>query len=56
MFGWAVEQTETKVKSNPMRDIKPIKAVGKGFYPWSMSCSKLAWYGLARAKHAARLG
>jgi integrase len=37
MFGWAVENTETKVKSNPMRDVKPIKAVGKGFYPWSMA-------------------
>jgi hypothetical protein len=37
MFGWAVEVSETKVTSNPMRDVKAIKAVGKGYYPWTMA-------------------
>ena len=37
MFRWAVEKTETKVTSNPMRDVKPIKAVGRGFYPRTTS-------------------
>jgi integrase len=37
MFGWAVDKTETKVKSNPMRDVKAIKAVTSGYYPWTMA-------------------
>jgi integrase len=37
MFGWAVETSETKVKSNPMRDVKAIKSVGTGYYAWNMA-------------------
>src|SRR5258708_35920340 len=37
MFGWAVETSETKVKSNPMRDVRSVKKTNKtGYYPWTM--------------------
>lgn len=36
MFGWAVEKAHTRVKSNPMRDVKPLKTVTTGYYAWNM--------------------
>jgi hypothetical protein len=36
VFGWAVEKSDTKVKSNPMRDVKPLKSNSTGFHAWSM--------------------
>jgi integrase len=37
MFGWAADTTETKVKSNPMRDVRPIKSTSAGYYPWTIA-------------------
>ena len=35
MFGWAIENNIHGVKSNPVRDVRPIKYKTSGFYTWT---------------------